>query len=434
MLSPTKVAQLRRLMSCVGRLLCAHPAAVLSFASVAAVFAPVQTHAQQRISVNRSIGGPGGSALSVMVTKMASERYARLLGFSAEQLDQVATIQGLHAAAFRERQDATRTAMQELQKLSEDSGDSDVFMEKVSGIQGEYSKATKKLETEFFADIKAMASVDQLDRWTKVERTRRREVGLRPGGVSGESVDLVAICERLKLRGASASEVIAALDQYELKLDRLLVANESDGDNAGFEPGKPIDVEKLSKAISQGKEAGMKIQDLNRDSAWKIDALLPESDRAAFAEEVKRASFPSVYRFSSAFKRGTAAQALTDLTPQQREKIDQAVAEYKRSVGTINAAWAKAIEAAEASGHTGAMSVAGGERVVMSMGEDSPELKDARKARRELDERLQKGVNSVLSAEQAEKLPEIGENEAGGEGRGSAVRPGERQIMIRRSE
>jgi hypothetical protein len=387
-------------------------------------------HAQQavKITMGSSIGGPGPGG---MISKRSLDRYAKTLAFSAEQTEQAVAVHSGYVAAYRQKQKEASEAIQEVARSAEDSGDHSVFMEKMPAIEKARSETSAKLETEFFNDLKALLTASQEDLWPKVQRLRRRELGLRGGGVSGENMDVIDLCDGLKLEGDAAKSLALVLDQYELDLDRLLVAKESaKKDEPGWEPGKPIDIEKIQAAMAKAKEEGAKIRDLNKDAARKVLDLVPEDQRASFEAAIRRKTYPSVYRQPRVLREVEAALKFNDVDASQREQLTQLASSYAKELEPLNASWAKAIEEQESSGEGGN---AGG--ISMMFGEEPEGLRNARKARREADEAARTKLKGILNKDQQERLPKgNGPSEEGGDEEGMVEGAAGNMIMIRRSE
>ena len=381
--------------------------------------------AGQEIMVSSRIG-PGGFGGSGQISRRAVEKYAGMLGLGPEQREAAMTMHSGYAAAYAARQKAMREALDEVRRAADDSGDHSVFMERMPAIQKENREATTKLEKEFFSDLKSLLdSAAQEEKWPRVERARRREVGLRQGQMSGESVDLIEVVGTLSLKGEPARSVGQVLDSYEIELDQQLVAREAArGDTPVFEPGKPIDLEKLEKQMAESREAGRKICDVNQQNARKIEGLLPDGEREAFKSAYRKACFPRVYRESRTAKELDAALQFSDLDATQREEIASMKEAYSREIGPVNAAWAAAVEEHEKSGNAGGMS-SGGAAIFMSNGDEPQALKDARKSRRELDEKYASRLRSTLRPDQKEKLPKTFEGDE------PEMLSGQRMMMIR---
>lgn len=382
----------------------------------------------QSVIMTRSVGGPGAN--SSMVSKRSLEKYCDMLALSAEQRETALTMHSGYAAAYETREKARREAIEEVRRVSEDSGDQSVFMERLPKIDREFNESTSKLEKEFFSDFKAILSEPaQEDAWAKVERARRREVGLRMGSLSGESVDLVELVHALKLDEAAKKNLTIVLDSYESELDRLLQARlAKKSDENDWAPGKPLDLEKIQESMKTSREEGMKVREVNRENARKIQDLLPEAKRPEFETAFEKASFPRVFRTPRIMKDMEAAFKLSDLEQTQKTQIEEIKESYERELTGANKRWAKAIEESESTGDAGGTLGGPGGRMTLMLGDEPQALKDARKARRELDEKTNERLRKVLTESQREKLPKPSSEDEDGVGA-----PG-RGMMIRRTE
>ena len=374
-----------------------------------------------------SIGGPGSVDSDSMIPRRFVDRAAKATGMSAEQAEQAAAIHDGYASAYEARNKAYRQALDEARRESDDSGDFTEFMKRLPPLEKAFSEDVATLEAGFLADVRSLLASSQESAWPKVERMRRRDVGLAAGSMSGESIDVISIVDGLDLSSADVAAVAPILDQYELDLDRLMVARLERGDDqAGWTPGQPVDVEQIQASMAKAKEEGIKVRDVHRDAARKVEALLPEGVRTTFRDRVQAASFPRVYRKGRTIRELNAAEAMTDLDDAQRSQLAELRASYERDAAPLNAAWSKAIEESEAEGQSGG---AGG-GVVLSFGNEPESLREARKARRDLDEQVSRRLRAMLSAEQKGRLPKAGGGE-GGEGEGQLEG---NAVIIRRSE
>jgi hypothetical protein len=384
--------------------------------------------AQQSITVRATSPFGGGGASQI--TRRSLERYAEVLGLTADQKEAAMAIHEGYTASYDQARKARRDAMEDLRRTAEDSDDRSVFMEKMPRIEKDWREQTTRLDQSLLADLRAMLNSSQENSWPAVERMRRRETTLRGGTLSGEAVDLVDAVHNLKVPSEIAATLTPVLDEYEASLDRMLVEKESRAKDApAFEPGKPLDLDAMRKAMDDARESGKKIVALNEQTARKIEAMLPESQRGAFRDDVLRRSFPRVYRPTKASRDLEAALGMTDLDASQREALAGLRETFEREQASANAAWAKAIRDSEESGQQGGMAGMGGGRMMMSFGDEPEALKDARKARREVDDRAAERLRSILRPEQRERLPKAPPpGEEGGDG------PGGEAVMMIRSE
>ncbi|HYE61190.1 MAG TPA: hypothetical protein VD997_04270 [Phycisphaerales bacterium] len=390
---------------------------VLGVLLAAGTLAGVEALAQQpaRVVLNVSDGPFGGNGL---VSKRSVERYAELLSFSPEQKESALTIHEGYQASMKEVQKARSSATEDLNRSAQDSGDFSVFAEKMPAITKEYREKEQKLERTLMEDLKSLCSgAGQEDKWPKVERMRRREVELRRGSVAGEALDLIEIVHNMKLEPSVLAPISGALDEYEIEVDAAVKERQSQRSGAPeFKPGEPPDIEALRAQMDKMREAGQKIKGVNDRFAKRIEAALPEEKQAAFRQAVRQASFPQVYRRSPIVRDLDKALALKDLSNEQREKLTALKKSYERDTRPVNDAWAAAIEASDKEKGEGAgmLTAPGGGPMMIRMGEEPEAIKEARKARRELDDKARKAMKETLNeSQQAAIKPQPGEVEEG---------------------
>jgi hypothetical protein len=362
----------------------------------------------QSFVVARSTGGPIGAGGATQISSRSVERYAALLGLSDQQKELAKQLHEGYQASFRSATDEMQRAMEETREAYEETQDASVFMEKMPAVQRSHKQKTTAIEAQFMDDLKAILDPAQAEAWSKVERQRRRETILRGGQLSGESVDLLEIVEGLGL-DAAPPELTEALDQYELDLDRALVAKKAVLDAQGeFNlNGGPLDLDSLRKHSDAAKAAGTKVKEVNEQHARKVESIVPESKRVEFAGVVKRQSFPRVFRPSQVVRAIDQAMKFDDLDATQKRTIQSLREAYERDVAPLNDAWASAIEEDEKDPDNmslgdGAMQVKIGSPE--DEGKQSP-LDKARKARREFDDATRERLLAALTPAQREKLP-----------------------------
>jgi hypothetical protein len=119
-----------------------------------------------------------------------------------------------------------------------------------------------------------------------------------------------------------------------------------------------------------------------------------------------RKAFARVYRQTDGERRLEAANALEDLTTEQREQLAALTARHERDVSAARDRWVAAEKEREAD-----KTFPPGMTVIISGQEPTPS-DEAREAVKELDERLEDTLASILNEQQLAKLPETrGEQE-----------------------
>lgn len=364
---------------------------------------------QERIMIAASVdsGSPGGS--SGKIAKSAVEKYAKLLGFSEDQKSTAMALHDGYDAAYMQAMREFSAAMEEMRRASEESDDRGVFMERMPKARKEMVTKTKDLEKGFMADMKSLATPEQEAKWGKVERQRRREVLLRPGGVSGEGVNLLETVEGLKLPADVRTGLAEAMESYEADIDRVLMAKQRVLDEQPeFEPGRGLDIEAFQKQLAKTREAGIQVREVNSQYQRRIEVMLPEEKRASFNDAVKRATYPTVYRANRVSRQLDAATKFEDLTTEQRESLANFRESFERDLGAANDRLAGEIDAAEKKGQSGGqVPMVGGGQMSIRFGDedDTSPLAQARKAKRELEETARKRLETILTKEQRDRLP-----------------------------
>lgn len=370
---------------------------------------PAQRAMAQQVFVTatQEIGDPfgGGSRIS----KASVDSYAKKLNLTADQkATAIALHEGYDAAVTQANKDF-QAGMEDMRKTAEETDDRSVFMEKMPKLRETLNKKTKELEKSFMSDLQALLTTEQQPNWTAVERQRRREVQLRPGSVSGEGVNLLDVVEGLKLPGDAQAKLTEPLSDYEVDMDRALLAKQKVIDDLPpFEPGRGFDMEAFQERMNKMREAGVKVKEVNQNHQRKLEGLLPEDSKPKFTDAVRKATYPQVYRQSRVSKSIDAAAKFEDLNQGQKDSLATLKSSYEHDSATLNDRWASEIEADEKKGGNGGeMAMPGGGRMRVMMGEedDKSPLAQARKARRELDDKTKGRLDFILSKEQRERLP-----------------------------
>jgi len=352
------------------------------------------------------------------ITKSSLEAYSKLLNLTADQKSAATALHEGYDSAYSQATKEFSSAMEEMRRTSEESGDHSVFMERMPKAREDLSKKTKALEKSFMSDLQALLNTDQQPSWGKVERQRRREVYLRPGAVSGEGVNLLDTVEGLKLADDTRAALAESIAGYETDLDRALLAKQKMLEEApSADPAKGFDPEVFRERMEKSREAGMKVKEINQQYQRRIESSLPEEKKVTFSTAVRKATFPQVYRPSRITRHLDAASKFDDLTAAQKESLASLKSSYDRDAAVANDAWANEIEAAEKKGDDGgelAMPDGGRMRVRFGEEDNNSPLAKARKARRELDEKTRSRLDTVLGKEQKERLPKEPQGAEGG--------------------
>jgi hypothetical protein len=391
---------------------------VLALAGVAGLWATPTAHAQQ---VSMSISAPRGAfgMSRPAMTQRELDGYAGILGLDEAQREAAKELLASYTTEFEK---ASREQAEKMRRISEEFRETrdDEVWQQMGPISEKYSKHAAELEKSLLNDIKTLCDEKQLAQWPRMERTRRRDRTIDRGTVSGESVDLVRIVAGLELPADARTALASQLEAYEQDLDRVLEARNKiiDQQAASFTPGRgpmTFDMEKFQKQMADAREAGEKVREVNQRYARSIEGLLPESSQAAFSMQVKRASFPMVYRASRTERAFDAALKFNDLDAKQREAIASLRQGYEQDTASLNDKWAAAILDEEKDG-AGGIALGGGGVMLMSFGDEDSDKPSAqaRKARRDADKKAMQSLESLLTDEQKTRLPQPGDDAPAG--------------------
>ena len=377
-------------------------------------------------------GGGGRGMMDPSISTEDMDKYGKMLKLTGAQSD---AVKALHEAYTQDATNAAQKARDEMDAIREEARDDPSRMSDMGELFTKFRTKRTAMETAFFGDVKATLTPEQQSVWPMVERTRRRETTMNRGQMSGERADLIKIVDGLKLSTDAHKPTEPILDQYQIDLDReLILRNEQQEKMQGnmrdlFSGGG--DQTKLQKLIEDNRAASSKLRDVNKRYARQVEAVLPDdATKTKFNEEVRRESFPNIYRGQQyATRIAEAAGAMEGVSAEQKTTISDIKDRYTRDVAAINtkmeAEYEKresTITAAELMGRFGGGGGGGGGQRGGGGMIDSEELTTLRDQRRELDTATVDKIQALLTEDQKTKLPQRnggrGDNAPGGNGNG----------------
>lgn len=393
------------------------PLALVALSGVG-MLVPVGTSFGQQVVQSRVTVSDGGwSGLGARSTRISTrniEKYGDVLNLSSEQREVLRLLFDAYNQAYQAVANERRDQTQALMRSFQDTQDHTLMTERMPELQRTFTQRTEALEKDLFGDLRAILTSEQEPLFDKVERLRRREVSSTQATLSGEGVDLTEVVGSLNLDTAAKQAIAEPLDQYEIAMDRALKERAEVYESAfggmpqgGFMHLGPDAMERVAEVREKTRAAASRVRDVNRQFARLIESQLPPEHAAKFAEEVKRRSFSLVYREPHVVKSINAAKGFGDLSSDQRRTIEEIAASYARESAVLNDRWASALAEHEETGAGGSFMM-GGMMLSMQFGDEPEALREARAARRQLDERTQERLHGVLTADQRERLPKPG--------------------------
>lgn len=361
--------------------------------------------------------GMGGDAMQFAIGRESVDTYSDILGFDDLQRETAEMLHRDYIDKFKKASDTIEEAMRSLQEEAAKTGDWPAMMKPMGKIMIGFIDRMEALEETFFADLKMLAiEPGQEAAFVRVERARRREEVEMAGQmsvVSGGTIDLHEIAREVEVSGNEAAR--EALLAYEAEIDTVyarLIDRSTEFMRAQLERMRDMDEDdesmgfdgdamtQMQESMSEMRELGTQGKSINARYARQIMQVLPAENQAKWDREVKRRTWPTVYRLSKAERQIEAAVKLDDLTPAQTESLTTIRENYEREVAPINDRWAKAIDSQQSDGEQG----------WWGFGGDTTEVDEAEEARKEIDERFIERVRAALTPEQIERLPESGES------------------------
>ncbi len=346
-----------------------------------------------------SSAGPGPGSARAM-SRDTVERMGELLGFDELQLDVALEMFKDVVDKRQSLGDAMRRDIEEARELAE-GGDFSEMFSRIKEVTGKNQDAVEALEQTYLQDVRAMLTPEQEAEWPKVERLHRRRQHMGSLTFSQANVDIDNLVRTEFENVYARPEIAEVLERWTVQVDGLLVERArkaedigggdgfqggvfflGDGEEDPYKPLRNID-ERLVSASDQAVRAiGGVLEDDSVERAWV------------------RKAFARVYRQTDGERRLEAANALEDLTTEQQEQLAVLTARHERDVSAARDRWVAAEKDREADN-----TFPPGMTVIISGQEPTPS-DEARKAVKELDERLEGTLASILTEQQLAQLPE----------------------------
>lgn len=361
-------------------------------------------------------GFGGGDPMSPSIDSRELDHYGKSLSLTPEQKDMARTLFDGYQEQFRVKADEARAKMDKAREEARDSGDMRGAFQSMAPIMADLRASKQKMEDQFFNDFKAVLTPEQTAKWPALERERRRDKTMNVGRLSGERMDLFKLVEQQKYSDEVKTPLNPTLEQYGTDLDRELVNRNKVYDEVTAKMTQiGMDFQdhqdEMQKMLERGRDASVKVRELNRRYARQIEGQLPENLRSAWDKAVKEANFPDVYRQSGVSRQITSVLGFSDLTAEQKTSVDALNEAFTRDLDAANEKLAQATEKNE-------MTVTV-DRLMRRFGggdnSDDPTA-EPRKQKRELETRTTESLHKLLTSEQVSRLPAT--NRGGGQGGG----------------
>jgi len=267
----------------------------------------------------------------------------------------------------------------------------------------------KKLREDFLGNVRGTLSETQVENWSRLERALRREKSLPLGELSGESLDLTLVVRETQPSPLALDAASAAIEQYEVSLDESLAARDTALD-AAIAPMLQAMSRSDNNSGVAAQEGIMQKRVLVRNAqeagiAAIRDALGSEYGSNFEARALQKA-FPQVFRPDPINPLIEGAQALPDLTDDQKNRLSALSTQYGFDLNGVRANLMDAYrvtEPLEPRRRTEmARQKAEGATVRLT---DAPQLEQAKQAREDLYVKYRNLLAEILTPDQRMAVP-----------------------------
>lgn len=339
--------------------------------------------------------GIGGSSNSL--SRETVQRMSETLGLDEIQLEVALEMFREFVSERQELGDRMRRDIESARRDVED-GDFSAMMTKIQEVTGGHQQSVKVLESTFLEDVQAILTPEQAEAWPRAERIHRRAKHLGSLTRAEARVDLDELVREEFVQQADQVAVSDAVERWAVQVDGLLVERARKAEDIGgpgFQGGVFF-LEAEDDPYEPLRALDGRIAAASRQAVRSLAGVL--EDDAVEAAFVRRA-FARVYRQTDGERRLEAAQALASLTDEQRGQLDAAADQWARDVGPARERWVAAEREREEDDRMppGVM--------IVVQGQEPTDSEKARDAVKELDERLEARIASILSEQQLAELP-----------------------------
>jgi hypothetical protein len=381
---------------------------VLGLACLTAVLVGAPRTARAQFGM---MGGMEGMQNPAVTTRKLKQ-YSEVLGLSADQKKAAEDLLSGYDTEYRAATKRAEEIFQAMQEEAQESGDWQIYQEVMPGVMRKFKLKTDKLNHGFMDDLKSLLDDRQLQRFPAVERMHRRSTNNSVVWESADKIDLTEVVSEMRLDSAAAGTIAAPIEQYEMDLDKEIVARGKLMDEMmdyWYEQSEKDKGEeqfwqdpKFQKYMKDFGESGKRIAEVNDRYAKQVQALLPPDKQKDFDTQVKRLKYPMVYKKSYAMRVLETAEKLPDLDATQKEGIKGIKETYERDAASANDRWVDTIvqiQSEQGGANDGMM---GGMMYQVAQNDKFTAVRDARK---KLDDKTVDAVKALLNEEQKKKLP-----------------------------
>lgn len=375
-------------------------AAVAGAVLVASVAFTPEAHAQ-RMGAQMDIG-------TSAVSKRSLEEYAKILGLDDTQKEAATELLTAYREQLKTAREARDAKLETMMDDMRDSGDWMGMQKKMTEEGMKFRDEFKRLEDSFTSDVKALLTEKQAEKWSAVERHRRRDLHLRFQFYTGAAVDVISVANRSGTM-LETPEFKDLVSQYETAMDNQLKDWEAKGKEVEDEIKKDQDNPWAAqqKAMEDMGGVSKQVRDINRDYANRAMAMMNDEQKSKFEAAFNERAYPRIYKKVFVTEQLDAAAKLEGLDTTQKEEVTRLRDQWAKESKPLNASYAQAVvaEEDEDGGMFGSMMKRFGGMGGQNGDKKESAVKSAREARKALEDRISNRLKEVLTPAQREKLP-----------------------------
>jgi hypothetical protein len=282
----------------------------------------------------------------------------------------------------------------------------------------EWASEKKKLQNDFLASVKSQLSDVQSESWPRLQRALRREKSLPNGELSGESLNLLLLAREIDASPLALDAARVAMDEYELKLDEALAARDAEVDatiTPLLQAMSTNDAQRGVAAQERIMQRRIAVRAVQDSGITAISTAFGGDLGHNFEKRALKRAFPPVYGPDPVNPLFEAAQALSDLSVEQKSKIAALKTQFDSEHGALQTRYVEAIRQSEPTEprrrtDLAAKKAAGGTIKYT----DAPEVEKIKDERQDLFSRYRAMLAEILTDSQKDAVPGFGKPGAAG--------------------
>lgn len=365
-----------------------------------------------------SWGHWSSGTFSPRVTRREVEVMGRILKLKPDERASVVALFEAHDAEVRAEGGAVRRECRDLSEEAELT-QRDAVMKDIGKKVEKWQKRREEQEKQFLADLTAMLTREQTERWPVVERELRRPRLMEGAWMSGEGIDVVALVADTLSEAEHPPEIDDLLERYAVEVDTALVERDRffkahDGEMAELVKSDP------QKALGYRKDSvrnRVRVREINERWVRQIASRLAPAAGKRLLDAFERRCIVWWNHETPMEQVLKSARSVEGLSGDARKALSEVEREYQEAAAELNrktvAAYQKFEEERVPEEIAKALGMPVQEGNTFSTVPDDHPLHRARLERMKLDRDTRRRLGAILSADQMNELEDKSETAGG---------------------